>query len=252
MWKHIFRQKSNENGQFGGVREHIQSLKKSDHDDSVFHDFLVFLAPIDPFRNWGNRFKFVSTFGEFFITIVLTACDAVDNFIGLFEESIRAFISNRYSDQISQLELTNKMEKYLEEEGMLFKALDRALFSELIQQVIILSTQDLTELFPNATDIETNLRAILELRNAVSHNRFLLNYMDFKPCMIQHEKKGSLYANLLSFSHFLPPEISSNFIKEINGCCKTDPKLPNKTPYQTLWVLPKEVILQLNCMEPQH
>jgi hypothetical protein len=50
LWKHIFRQKSHGNGQFGDVGERISALKKSDHDDSVFHNFLVFLAPIDAFR----------------------------------------------------------------------------------------------------------------------------------------------------------------------------------------------------------
>lgn len=166
-------------------------------------------------------------------------------YIGLFEEYIRAFISNKYSDNLEKITLTTILEKSYIKERQLYKVLDKALFADLIHQVFQLSADDKAELFPNIVYDQGNLRAIIELRNAVSHNRFLLNYLDFKECNLNGDRKGSLYANLVNFSNFLTPEIRSGFITEINGCQFCESNTPNKSVHQTMWVLPSQVIIKL-------
>lgn len=166
-------------------------------------------------------------------------------YIGLFEEYIRAYISNKFSDQPGQLPLTPAIRKLLVTNAVLFQVLNDVSFGDLIHLVFLLGNEDKAKLFPKIEFDEGNLRAIIELRNAVSHNRFLLNYLKFKSCTINNEKKGSFYANLVNFSNYLPTNISSGFLEEINACCEHDPNIPNKTEFQTIWSLPKEVVINL-------
>lgn len=166
-------------------------------------------------------------------------------YIALFEEYLRAYISNSYSDNLSGLRLTKALAKHLSSECQLFKSLDKALFSELIAQVLNLSDDEIAVLFDNNIFSKDNLKAINELRNAVSHNRFLLNYLSFEIVVLNGEPSGSLYGNLINFSNFLPENIRQGFLSEINDCRFQDEHVVNKLPYQTRWLLPEQIVLIL-------
>ena len=52
-------------------------------------------------------------------------------------------------------------------------------------------------MFPNSDEyVIQNLRAIKELRNAISHHRILLLYDDYATCYIDGEEKNDLKSNI--------------------------------------------------------
>lgn len=168
-------------------------------------------------------------------------------FIGLFEEYIRAYISNKYSEQLELVTWTKPIMNRMCEGLKLSNALDDIAFGELVNQVILLSEEDRLHLFRYTNYNEQNLKAIVELRNAVSHNRFLLNYLKFKDCMINNEKRSSLYANLLNLSFHLNPEIRKQFIKELDECnFPDDGKQTENVKNQTFWDLAKDIVIKIS------
>lgn len=166
-------------------------------------------------------------------------------YIGLLEEKIRAYIDNNYSDEMDQLNLTAKIAKTLKSEKVLYKALDKTLFSDLIAQVLVLSDEDIHSIFPDTIFESKNLKALAELRNAVSHNRFLLNYLDFKECNIDGSISGSLHANLTNLANHLEKSIKQSFINEINSCSAFEENDGSSNPFQTEWILPTFVKIVL-------
>jgi hypothetical protein len=166
-------------------------------------------------------------------------------YIGLIEEKIRAFIDNKYSDQMDQINLITRIAHTLKREKELYKALDKTLFSDLIKQVTYLSKEDIHSIFPNTIVDPKNLRALAELRNAVSHNRFLLNYLDFKECNINEYISGSLHANLTNLVNYFEQNIQRSFTKEINSCAEVEKNSGSSNPFQTEWNLPAFVKIVL-------
>ncbi|MDD3106201.1 MAG: hypothetical protein PHP65_00140 [Bacilli bacterium] len=166
-------------------------------------------------------------------------------YIGLMEEMIRAFIDNKYSDEMDQLKLTTKIANTLKSEKILYKALDKTLFSDLIAQVFDLSEEDIHTIFPDTIFDSKNLKAIAELRNAVSHNRFLLNYLGFKECSFGGEISGSLHANLMNLASHFNNEIRKSFINEINTCAILGNNGDIMKINQVEWCLPVFVVIVL-------
>ncbi|PKK97879.1 MAG: hypothetical protein CVV57_10230 [Tenericutes bacterium HGW-Tenericutes-2] len=166
-------------------------------------------------------------------------------YIGLMEEMIRAFIDNKYSDEMDQIKLTTKIANTLKNEKVLYKALDKTLFSDLIAQVLDLSEEDINAIFPNTIFDSKNLKAIAELRNAVSHNRFLLNYLSFKECNIGGRISGSLHANLMNLANHFDIEIRKSFINEINTCAILEDDGDKMKINQVEWCLPVFVVIVL-------
>ncbi|MGI6710887.1 MAG: hypothetical protein ACOX4W_05535 [Bacilli bacterium] len=168
-------------------------------------------------------------------------------YMGLFEEYLRAYIANKYSDQLELVNWIKPITKKLEKENNLTSCLDDILFSELIDQVISLKEEDKSNLFSCVHFESLNLKAILELRNAISHNRFLLNYLKFKDCIINNERRSSLHANLLNFSLHLRPEIRRQFIKELDECSYFDEnKKSANIKNQTTWELIEDIIIKIS------
>ncbi|MDR0767186.1 MAG: hypothetical protein LBE57_01870 [Methanosarcinales archaeon] len=64
-----------------------------------------------------------------------------------------------------------------------------------------------------------NLKAFNELRNIVSHQRFLLP-SKLKPCIVDETKKKDLLSNLYNVKQILPIEFQKGFVTEINSCIK--------------------------------
>lgn len=166
-------------------------------------------------------------------------------YIGLLEEKIRAYIDNKYSDKMDQLNLTAKIANTLKSEKALYKALDKTLFSDLIAQVLDLSEEDINTIFPNTIFDSKNLKAIAELRNAVSHNRFLLNYLSFKECNIDGSISGSLHANLMNLANHFDIEIRKSLINEINTCAILEDDGDKMKINQVEWCLPVFVVIVL-------
>lgn len=142
-------------------------------------------------------------------------------YIGLLEEYIRAYISNKYSDITDSLNKTRVTVRYLLESQELFVALSELTFCELIVQIKKLENEDKTSLFPFYKDsiesLSGDLDAIVTLRNEVSHNRFLLDNKRLKKCSVG-DNNCSLWANTINLRNSLPDPFKNQFAKEINEC----------------------------------
>lgn len=144
-------------------------------------------------------------------------------YIGLLEECVRAYISNKYSDKTDALNKTKVTNRYLQTQPDLSYALSELTFCELIVQIKKLEKQDQTELFPfyqaSIDSLSTDLDAIVTLRNEVSHNRFLLDFKRLRKCSIGNGSY-SLWANTINLRNCLPDPFKNQFAEDINECKK--------------------------------
>ena len=62
------------------------------------------------------------------------------------------------------------------------------------------------------------MHALVVLRNAVMHNKFLLLYKGFEVCYCNSNKSSTLTANIYNLISFLPKEVGLKCAKEINDC----------------------------------
>ena len=93
--------------------------------------------------------------------------------------------------------------------------------------------------FNSNKPIRKNIDALIELRNAVMHNKFLLMYRGFEMCYFAKGRKGStLRDNILNLVNFLPEDVGKNCIKDINAC-----KENRNTEKDTEWDLPEQAIV---------
>jgi hypothetical protein len=78
-------------------------------------------------------------------------------------------------------------------------------FGDLLNQIKNISAEDISELFDSTTDVHSNLDAVRELRNAVSHHAFLINYK-FNTCIVESIRSSSLEHNIKNLRQLLPRE----------------------------------------------
>ena len=103
-------------------------------------------------------------------------------YLATLEEYIRAYISNKYQDNthhdfwIDGKAPWNKIKTNLQNRPNLFEVLQDTDFGTLINQVKNLPQEDLKTIFDEEVGSEDNLNAVVELRNAVSHHKFLLTH----------------------------------------------------------------------------
>lgn len=134
--------------------------------------------------------------------------DIIYIYLATLEEYIRAFISNKYHDNASKnfwvtdTKKRNNIKNNIELGQDLFLILENTEFGCLIKQVNQLPSEDKQQLFGNAY-CEKNLCAVKELRNAVSHHKFLSNYK-FKSCIINGIEGDSLIDNIKNLRQLLP------------------------------------------------
>ncbi|MDY4787833.1 MAG: Abi family protein [Bacilli bacterium] len=130
-------------------------------------------------------------------------------YLAALEEYIRAYISNKYQDNIYQIfwidgkQSRNKIKTNLTKGYSLFDVLQNTDFGTLINQVKKLPNEDRVAMFDSNIEINANLDAVNELRNAVSHHKFLLNY-DFKNCYVGNKCNNSLELNIINLKQLLP------------------------------------------------
>lgn len=135
--------------------------------------------------------------------------DVLYKYLATLEEYIRAYISNKYEDAATQQDFWidsgrdyNRIKTNINNGKPLFKTLEEIDFGTLIKQVKNLPEIDRQELFCGVGTGE-NLDAIKELRNAVSHHKFLKS-CKFKDCDVDGRNSDSLIANIQNLCQLLP------------------------------------------------
>ena len=162
-------------------------------------------------------------------------------YIGYLEERIRAYISNRYSGKTDCLKLTYTVKNNLKTYS-LYESLSEISFGQLILQSKKLTEEEKKELFSVDSISHKHLDAIIELRNEVSHNRFLL-HRKFRPCKNTGYEEHSLRANIINLYNHLPEEIRNSFARELNASSEFR---ENKWQYQTEWNLIEQIIIKID------
>lgn len=169
-------------------------------------------------------------------------------YIGLLEESIRAYIANKYNNSTNTIKHTSKVSRLLKESNSLYTTLSELTFGELISQAIRLTKSDKKQLFEKYLEKEDNyqhlskdLYAIVELRNEISHNRFLLNNKRLKSCSVG-DGNCTLWANAVNLYEILPIPFNISFVDEIINCSRKD--LRSKK-YHSNWSLISEIVITI-------
>jgi len=140
-------------------------------------------------------------------------------YLSALEEGIRGFISNKYCGNIDNIKrLSKSIQKSIVEGNSLSKELEDLDFNQLINISKKLSTKEKRELFGHTDNLEANLLAVKELRNAVSHHRMLFVYEDFFECHLEDSRIGnSLMDNIMNLKQLLNPFYKNFFTEAINN-----------------------------------
>lgn len=136
--------------------------------------------------------------------------DVIYIYLATLEEYMRAFISNKYENNIQQSfwidgsgqRQANKIKANILSGKKLFDILENIDFGCLIKQVENLPIEDRTQLFGEYY-CKKNLVAVKELRNAVSHHKFLAGYK-LKTCSVDGFEGCSLIDNIKNLRQLLP------------------------------------------------
>ena len=100
-----------------------------------------------------------------------------------------------------------------------------------------------SQLFESKVVLKKNLDALVRFRNAISHNRTLINYRDFKEVTLTNGEIGcSLLINIKNLLNLLPSPIKDSYREEINGASKTGVR---KTINQVEWWLGSYLIIRI-------
>ena len=166
-------------------------------------------------------------------------------YIGFLEEYLRAYISNTYGENTRKFQHTSKLNAAFNKLGNLFLALSDLTFGQLINQIKLLSEEEKYSIFSYLGKVNlfnnSNLDALVVLRNEVYHNRFLLDNKRLSVCKLC-DNNNSLWINLVNLSNHLPDKLQLNFSSDINSSKFCD-KMPEK--YQTKWDLPNNLIISI-------
>lgn len=133
--------------------------------------------------------------------------DTLYIYLATLEEYIRAYISNKYENDINQTfwisgRDRNNIKGNTEKGIPLFGVLQETDFGTLINQFHELPEEDKKELF-GELGTKQNLDAIKELRNCVGHHKFLKTYA-FKMCCADGVQSNSLENNIKNLKQLLP------------------------------------------------
>lgn len=134
--------------------------------------------------------------------------DVIYIYLATLEEYMRAFISNKYENNIQQSFWINGrgernwIKDNIERGQELFEVLENTEFGCLIKQVENLPIEDRTQLFGDSY-CKKNLVAVKELRNAVSHHKFLAGDK-LKTCSVDGFEGSTLIDNIKNLRQLLP------------------------------------------------
>ena len=160
-------------------------------------------------------------------------------YIAYLEEYYRAILLDNFSDSTEQNFWIKIIADKINSGIRLDIILENLGFRSLLNQVKLLPDNLKEYSFNSNKPIRKNIDALIELRNAVMHNKFLLMYRGFSMCYFAKGRKGStLRDNILNLVNFLPEDVGKNCIKDINAC-----KENRNTEKDTEWDLPEQAIV---------
>lgn len=152
-------------------------------------------------------------------------------FLSAFEEQIRAFIANSHNHGLSTLKLGDSIKTNLNNGSNIAYELEDLDFGQLIQIVEKFTKKDLKRMFPNSDEyVIQNLRAIKELRNAISHHRILLLYDDYATCYLNGEKKNDLKSNIKNLVNMISTYYKEFLIESVNDAINDKRDITFKLP----------------------
>ena len=166
-------------------------------------------------------------------------------YISYLEEYYRSIILDYFSDCFDKIEIVPKLKNELDEYGEMNSALEEIEFSTLVNQMKIINNSFSKKyVFPKMDHLVSNIRALVTFRNAVMHNKFLLLYRNLKECYLDDysgDKDSNLKYNIVNLINFLPEEIRTKCICEINDCTKE-----RNNDGKTNWKLPEFLCIQIS------
>lgn len=145
--------------------------------------------------------------------------DVLYIYLATLEEYIRAYISNKYSDNTDQpfwingWKKHNKISDNIKKGNPLFLVLQDVDFGTLVKQTLSLPQNDIENLF-GGNGSKENLEAIKKLRNCVGHHQFLKT-CKLKTCCVDGVESNSLIDNIKNLCQLLPVEY--RYGKDGNG-----------------------------------
>lgn len=148
-------------------------------------------------------------------------------YIGLLEEYYRAYLCNTFNKP-SELNIkTNKS---------LYEYISASHFGTLVKFIWSLKEKHKKIIFENKQILWKNLNALVTFRNAVSHNRTIINYRDFEEVTLKSGQiSNSLMANIRNLLYLLPTAISKNCKQEIiNAAKEGEKKLNNQVEWKVI------------------
>ena len=158
----------------------------------------------------------------------------VYKYIGLIEEYYRSFLCNNFSKPSELGIKTNKS---------LYDFCCDSLFSKIVEIVWSLDDNYKSQLFESKVVLKKNLDALVRFRNAISHNRTLINYRDFKEVTLTNGEIGcSLLINIKNLLNLLPSPIKNSYREEINVASRTGVR---KITNQVEWWLGSYLVIRI-------
>lgn len=140
-------------------------------------------------------------------------------FLSAFEESVRAFISNKYSSNIDYVKkLRKSIYEKIKEGSSLSKELENLDLRNLLVISRKLKKEHLVKVFGSSDHLKVNHDALVKLRNTISHHRLLFVYEDFEECNVCGELSDSLINNIKNLQQLLVPYYKDFFKETINNC----------------------------------
>lgn len=198
---------------------------------------------LDMLKAWGTGEKIPYEYIASFYRYDKRLRKVLFVYISYLEEYYRSLILDKYRFDWSDLKLDSQLKQTLKGCKDLDKALERIEFSHLVNQVYKIRTEINDRfVFPNHTHLRKNIAALVELRNSVMHNRFLLLYRGFEECYAVDEdlKSASLKDNIMNLINFLPEDVREKCKSDINDCSKE-----RNNSGKTKWVIPRVTIIEL-------
>lgn len=160
-------------------------------------------------------------------------------YIAYLEEYYRAILLDNFSDSTEQNFWIKIIADKINSGIRLDIILENLGFRSLLNQIKLLPDNLKEYNFNYNKPIRKNIDALIELRNAVMHNKFLLMYRGYEMCYFAKGRKGStLRDNILNLVNFLPEDVGENCIKDINAC-----KENRNTEKDTEWDLPEQALV---------
>ncbi len=139
-------------------------------------------------------------------------------YISYLEEFYRGAILDYSMESFNHIEWDKKIVDVLKScNNDVNRALEEIDFRTLKRQCLKMPNKVKENLgLNNRPKLSNNLNSLVQLRNAVMHNKFLLLYKGLDVCYSNGNKSSTLTANICNLISFLPEEVGIKCANEIN------------------------------------